>query len=123
MAPKVTPILNEGTYILNCIDKAKPFNEHFSNQCELILNNSSLPVFEYITDKRIDSVSIKDEDILFLIRKLNPNKAAGIDGISGQMLLLCDSSAVLPYFSQYPGDFSLSQYVEIGKCYPYFQKR
>ena len=44
-------------------------------------------MFEHITDKRIDSVSIKDEEISFLIRKLNPNKAAGPDGISSQMLL------------------------------------
>ena len=95
-APKIPPIFKEGTFILNCIDKAKLFNEHFSNQCKLILNNSSIPVFEYITNKRIESISIKDDDILSLIRKLNPNKAAGSDGISGQMLLICDSSAVLP---------------------------
>ena len=30
------------------------------------------------------------------VRSLNPNKAAGSDGISGQMLLLCDKSVVLP---------------------------
>ena len=95
-ATQIPPILKEGTFILNCIDKAKLFNEHFSNQCNLILNNSSIPVFEYITNKRIESISIKDEDILFLIRKRNSNKAAGSDGISGQMLLICDSSAVLP---------------------------
>ena len=47
-APKILPILKGGTLILNCIDKAKLFNEHFSNQCKLIVNNSSLPVFEYI---------------------------------------------------------------------------
>ena len=86
-APKIPPILKEGTFILNCLDKTKLCNEHFSNQCKLIVNNSSLPVFEHITDKRIDSVSIKDEGIFFLIRKLNPNKAAGPDGISSQMLL------------------------------------
>ena len=33
---------------------------------------------------------------MFLIHKLNPNKAAGTDGISGQMLLICDSAVVLP---------------------------
>ena len=54
--------------------------------CKLIVNNSSLPVFEYITDKRKDSVSIKDEEILLLIRTLNPIKAAGSEGIPGQML-------------------------------------
>ena len=35
-------------------------------------------------------------DIVSLIRKLNPNKANGSVGISGQMLLLCDDSVVLP---------------------------
>ena len=83
-APKIPPILKGGTLIL----KAKFFNEYFSNQCKLIVTNSSLPVFEYITDKRKNSASIIDEEILFLIRKLNPNKAAGTDGISGQMLLM-----------------------------------
>ena len=100
-ATKIPPILKEGTFILNYIDKAKCFNEHFSNQCKLTVNNSSLPVFEHITDKRIDSVSIKDEEIFFLIRKLNPNNAAGSDRISGQMLLVRDSSAILPLILEY----------------------
>ena len=46
--------------------------------------------------KEKNSVSIKDEEILFLIRKLNPNKSSETDGISGQMLLICDSAVVLP---------------------------
>ena len=123
-APKIPPILKEGTFILNCIDKAKLFNEYFSNQCKLIVNNSSLPVFDYITDKRIDSIPIKDNELLLLIRKQNPNKAIGPDGISSQMLLIwqlcCPSTET--YFSKYPGDFYISQYVEIGKCYPIFKK-
>ena len=41
-------------------------------------------------------ISIESEKILHLIRNINPNKAAGSDGISGQMLLLCDKSVVLP---------------------------
>ena len=35
-------------------------------------------------------------NILSLVRNLDPNKAAGSDGISGQMLLLCDETVVLP---------------------------
>ena len=34
--------------------------------------------------------------IIALIRNINPNKATGYDGISGQMLLLCDDSVILP---------------------------
>ena len=123
-APKIPPILKEGTFNLNCIDKAKLFNEYFSNQCKLIVNNSSLPVFDYITDKRIDSIPIKDNELLLLIRKLNPNKATGPDGISSQMLLICDNSAVLPLklifrnileTSIYPNMWKLANVIPIFK--------
>ena len=46
--------------------------------------------------KKIDHIPIQSDEILALIRNLNPNKASGSDGISGQMLLLCDNSFVLP---------------------------
>ena len=95
-APKIPPIFSKGVFVLNCIDKAKLFNFHFSNQCKLMVNNSTLPQFEYLTDKRIDNVSFNDDDILLLIRNLSPNKAAGSDGITAQMLQICDSSVVLP---------------------------
>ena len=68
----------------------------------------------------MDSVSIKDEEILFLIRKLNPNKAAGSDGISGQMRCCLTTKNNL---KKYPVDFNLSQYLEIGQCYPYLHKK
>ena len=123
-APKIPPILKEGNFILNCIDKAKLFNEYFSNQCKLIVNNSSLPVFDYITDKRINSIPIKDNELLLLIRKLNPHKATGPDGISSQMLLMCDNSAVLPLklifrnileTSIYPNMWKLANVISIFK--------
>ena len=39
---------------------------------------------------------IQNDEIISLIRNLNPNKATDSDGISRQMLLLCDNSVVLP---------------------------
>ena len=41
-------------------------------------------------------MSIGNDEIISLIRNINPNKATGSDGISGQMLLLCDDSVILP---------------------------
>ena len=35
-APKIPPILSNGKFILSCADKAKLFNEFFSNHCTLI---------------------------------------------------------------------------------------
>ena len=49
-----------------------------------------------MTNEKIEQIHIENEDIISLIRKLNPNKASGSDGISGQMLLLCDDSGILP---------------------------
>ena len=56
------------------------------------INVSMLSITVYyhlavLTDKRIDNVTIGNNDIS-LIPSINPNKAAGHDGISGQMLLL-----------------------------------
>ena len=76
--------------------KAKLFNDFFSDQCKLILNTSTIPDFHFLTDARINTINFSDTDVLTLIRNLNPNKAAGSDGISGQMLLICDKSVVLP---------------------------
>ena len=68
----------------------------FSRQCKPVINDSVLPNFSYLTNEKIEYVPIENEHIVSLIRKLNPNKANGSDGISGQMLLVCDDSVVLP---------------------------
>ena len=123
-APKIPPILDKGTFIIDCREKAKLFNEFFSKQCTLIINDSVLPNFQYVTEARINSIIIKKEDILSLIRGLNPNKATGSDDISGQMLLICDESAVLPLMiifrnilesSIYPDQWKLANVVPIYK--------
>jgi len=95
-APKIPPILVNNLFILNCREKAQYFNDYFSKQCNPVINNSVLPILEFLTNKRLDNITIKDNDIISLIRKINPNKATGSDGISGQMLLLCDESVILP---------------------------
>ena len=95
-APKVPPLLVNNMFILNCREKAKLFNDFFSKQCTPITTSSLLPALNLLTDKKIDHISILRDEIISLIRNINPNKASGSDGISGQMLLLCDNSVVLP---------------------------
>ena len=85
-------------FILNCREKAILFNDHFSKQCRTITTSSVLLPLNPLTDKKNDHIPIQSDEILALIRNLNPNKASGSDGIFGQMLLLCDNSAVLPWF-------------------------
>ena len=49
-----------------------------------------------LTNNNIDHVTVENYEIISLIRKINPNKATGSAGISGQMVLLCDESDILP---------------------------
>ena len=44
----------------------------------------------------MDDVTTENDEIISIIRKINPNKATGSDGISGQMLLICDESVIIP---------------------------
>ena len=50
-------------------------------------------VLHHSTNEKIKQIPTENEDIISLIRELNPND---FDGISGQMLLLCDDSVILP---------------------------
>ena len=93
-APKIPPLVNN-VFILNSCEKAKLFNDFFLKQCKPINNASVLPPLNFLSGKRIDHISIHSDEIISLIRHLNPNKATGSDGISGRMLLLCDNSVVL----------------------------
>ena len=95
-APKIPPFLINNQFILNCGEKAKYFSDSFSQQCKPIINNSILPSLTHFTDKRLDHVTIENDVIISLIWNINPNKAPGSDGISGQMLLIRDDSVVLP---------------------------
>ena len=100
-APKIPPILINNQFILNCSEKAKHFNNFFSEQCKLTINRSVLPDPTLLTDRKIDHITIDNDEIISLIRNLDPDpdldpdKATGSEGISGQMLLLCDDSVIL----------------------------
>ena len=115
-APKIPPLLCNNRFILNCTEKAKLFNDFFSKQCKLIVNNSTLPrLLNYHTEKRLNQITINIEDIASLIKKINPNKATGSDGISGHMLLLCEETLALPLQLIFTNILYTSKYPEIWK--------
>ena len=113
--PKITPPFVNNLFILNCREKARYFNDYFSQQCKPVINNSVLPILRFLTNKRIDHVSIENVESISLIRKINPNKATGSDGISGQMLLLCDESVILPLQIIFTNILSTSMYPDTWK--------
>ena len=87
----------------------------FAKQCKPVINNSVLPALSILTSKRIYHITIGNDDIISLIRQINPNKATGSDGISGQMLLLCDESVVLPLQIIFRNILSTSVYPDMWK--------
>ena len=97
---------------MNCREKAKLLNDLFSKQCRPITTSSVLLPLNPLTDKEIDHITIQSDEILVLIRNLNPSKASGSDGISGQMLLLCDNSVVLHLQIIFQNIWFLPRYVE-----------
>ena len=69
----------------------------FAKQCSLIKNSSKLPShLHYLTDNRISSVTLSQDDIAKIIQNLDPNKAHGHDNISIRMLKICGSSIYKP---------------------------
>ena len=74
-----------------------------------------MPILGFLTNKRIDHITIENDEIISLIRKINPNKATGSDGISGQMLLLCDESIILPLQIIFTNILTTSIYPDMWK--------
>ena len=69
----------------------------------------------FLTDERINYVTIENDEIISLIHKINPNKATGPDDISGQMSLLCYESVILPLQIIFTNIFSTSIYPDMWK--------
>ena len=63
-APMIPPILVDNSFVLDCKEKVKYFNDFFSKQCKPILNSSTLPQSFYVTDKRVDDVEIINNEII-----------------------------------------------------------
>ena len=93
----IPPISVEGTFISNFKEKAKIFNKYFAEQCQPLENSSVLPGhIDYQTDNRIGTVKIDINDIVEVIKKLNPKKAHGVDDISIAILKMCPQEIAIP---------------------------
>ena len=81
--PLIPPILVKDQFVTNFLEKANLFNEFFTQQCNTIENDCTLPndlVFE--TTERISSFDISKDEITKITRSLDPNKGHRHDGIS-----------------------------------------
>ena len=89
----IPPLFYENRFITDFKEKAQLFNIFFSKHCSVIPNNSSLPAdVNYITDKRLSSVTFSARDIGKTIQNLDSTKAHSHDILSISMLKICDGS-------------------------------
>ena len=77
-------------------ERANLFNNLFASICTPIKNSSLLLLFSYRTNARIISFDIMDEDILLIIKNLDPARAHGWDNISIKMIKTCSESLTVP---------------------------
>ena len=94
--PIIPPLLVYGKMVSDFGKKANIFNNFFASLCIPIDNTSCLPSFSYKTGKKIKSFQVTENDILAIIKSLDPNKAHGCDNISIKMLKICSQSLILP---------------------------
>ena len=95
--PCIPPLLHQDKFVTDFKEKANIFNNFFANQHSIVSKNSELPVT--LTRKRHESLSTIDfstDDILKIIRNLDPNKAHGHDMINIRMIKICDTSICRP---------------------------
>ena len=88
--------VNTNKLVINCVEKARCFNTFFLSHCKTNVNNSTLPALSYLTDSRLGTIRIADNEIKSIIMSLNPNKTHGCDNISINMLQLCAESIHIP---------------------------
>ena len=108
------------TYLTNMGNKVTEPNTSQKTYWKIInqiMNKCRAPKIplNFLTNKKIDQVTVENEEILSLVRNLNPNKSTGSDGISGKMLLLCDDSVCLPHQIIFKNILSSSIYPDMWK--------
>ena len=95
--------------------KANIFNNFFSSICTPIDNASCLPSFSYRTGSRIKSFHVTENDLLAIIKTLDPNKAHGCDNISIKMIKICSQSLTLPLKVFFEQSIKKGKFQEIWK--------
>ena len=85
--------------------------------------SSALPNFCYKTQKRISDIEIKEDDILLIIKNLNPNKAHGWDNVSIRMIQLCGKSIAKPLKYLFESSLTAGIFIEEPILFQFTKKK
>ena len=113
--PTIPPLLVDGKLVSDFCKEANIFNNFFVSTCTPIDNTSCLPSFSYRTGSRIKSFRVTENDILAIIKTLDPNKAHGCDNISIKMIKICSQSLTLPLKIIFEHSIKKGKFPEIWK--------
>ena len=95
--PCIPSLLHKDKFIIDFKDKAEMFNNFFAAQCSTLRNKSELPAtLSKKTSESLTTTDFSNNDILKIIRNLDPNKAHGHDMISIRVVKICDDSICKP---------------------------
>ena len=84
---QIPPLSKDDKFVTDMKTKADIFNKFFAEQWTPLKNDSKLPSNQiYLTQSRLGSLNFNEDEILKIIRALNPHKALGY--ISIRMLYL-----------------------------------
>ena len=93
--PTIPPLVVDGKMVSDFCKRANIFNNFFASICTFI-DIICLPSFSYTTGSRIKSFQVTENDILAIIKSLDPNKAHGCNNIAIKMIKICSQSLILP---------------------------
>ena len=114
--PQIPSFLKDDKFITYMKTKADIFNKFFAEQCTPLKNDSKLPSNQiYLTQSRLVSLNFNEDEILKIIRALNPHKAHGYDDISIRMIKICDKSLLEPLIILFKNSTKSSHYPDIWK--------
>ena len=113
--PTIPPFLLDGKLVSDFCKKANIFNNFFASICAPIDNTSCLPSFSYRTWSRIKSFHVTENDILAIIKTLDPNKAHDCDNIFIKMIKICSQSLTLPLKIIFEHSIKKGKFPEIWK--------
>ena len=108
--------MEDDKFVTDMKTKADIINQFFAEQYTTLKNDSKLPSNQiYLRQSRLVSLNFNEDEILKIIRVLNPQKAHGYDDISIRMIKICDKSLLKPLIILFKNSTKSSHYPDIWK--------
>ena len=114
--PQIPALLEDDKFVTDMKTKADIFYKVFAEQCTPLKNDSKLPSNQiYLTQSRLGSLNFNEDEILKIIRALNPHKAHVYDDTFIRMIKICDKLLLEPLIILFKNSTKPSHYLDIWK--------